>query len=235
MVKWIKQVWLLHPHSFGSENEAIPDTITKQSSSCKVSANLLAWTRPHAPCLKRAQWPQSLWKGGRIILTKLDKSGLNLSAWETSTPATNQENWRRRKSSHGGSSNVREMWRGLSERRFSVHYSNSSSSKRARSSSPTIHKHGLFESDNTANVNFLKDTQIKTGPYFWSPLNLRAKFHFVLHNNKTNRFEVFLQSTFLSPDKAEQWGLLFKKGKPALLQSPVQHCHLGAEPSKPYP
>lgn len=99
----------------------------------------------------------------------------------------------------------------------------------------SIHKHGLFESDNTANVNFLKDTQIKTGPYFWSPFNLRAKFHFVLHNNKMNRFEVFLQSTFLSPDKAEQWGLLFKKGKPALLQSPVQHCHLGAEPSKPYP
>lgn len=119
VAKWLKQLQPSHPHAHGPEG-ATPathdqGTISPQSLSKPPSTS--SWP-DRITCLfpspiitpgwvKPGYLTQSLWEGDRSIWTRSDKSGLNLGAWESPTPITNQE----KKSSRGCSSSVGEMER----------------------------------------------------------------------------------------------------------------------------
>lgn len=103
VVKWLMQLQPSHRHAHGPEG-ATPTThdqgiISPQSHSRPPSTS--SWP-DQIPCplpspittpgwVKPGYLTQSPWEGERSIWTRSDKSGLNLRAWESPTPTTNQE------------------------------------------------------------------------------------------------------------------------------------------------
>lgn len=103
VVKWLKQLPPSHPHAHGPEG-ATPathdqGTISSQSRSNPPSTS--SWpdqiTCPFPSPITTSGWvkpgylTRSPWERDRSIWTRSDKAGLNLGAWESTTPTTNQE------------------------------------------------------------------------------------------------------------------------------------------------
>lgn len=172
LVKWLQQLQPLHPHSTCSKGSHSSHPTTKGPPSSKALANLnhISRIRSRAHFLNQVQSPhlagsshgylnQSFQKGDGIILTRLDKSGLTLGVWESSTPTTNQEekNWKTKPWM------ILQCGKNVGEG-FSGNNTMSTIAtlllvKEPHSQSPSqlsVLNHGLLESDNKPSANFLK-------------------------------------------------------------------------------